>query len=139
MSGYSVTFPIPNPLYWTLGRNRQESFAVALSLRWAGHGAPRRRPRTHLSRPFLETTPSRFTEHARNHYAHHSAMPGSMHSGFMQFAAFNQDAVDNKAFLAKRKTRHAGARSGRREILWQDDGRGHALCCHRRPGGRDSG
>jgi len=30
-------------------------------------------------------------------------MPGAMHSGFMQFAAFDQDAVDNKAFLAKGK------------------------------------
>ena len=30
-------------------------------------------------------------------------MPGAMHSGFMQFAAFDQDAVDNKAFLKKGK------------------------------------
>ena len=28
------------------------------------------------------------------------ALPGAMHSGFAQFAAFDQDAVDNKAFLA---------------------------------------
>ena len=26
-----------------------------------------------------------------------------MHSGFMQFAAFDQDAIDNKAFMAKGK------------------------------------
>ena len=26
-----------------------------------------------------------------------------MHSGFMQFAAFDQDALDNKAFLARGK------------------------------------
>ena len=30
-------------------------------------------------------------------------MPGAMHSGFMQFAAFDQDAVDNRQFLAKGK------------------------------------
>jgi pimeloyl-ACP methyl ester carboxylesterase len=27
-------------------------------------------------------------------------MPGAMHAGFSQFAAFDQDAVDNRAFLA---------------------------------------
>jgi pimeloyl-ACP methyl ester carboxylesterase len=27
-------------------------------------------------------------------------MPGAMHSGFAQFAAFDQDAIDNRAFLA---------------------------------------
>jgi pimeloyl-ACP methyl ester carboxylesterase len=30
-------------------------------------------------------------------------MPGAMHSGFMQFAAFDQDAIDNQQFLAKGK------------------------------------
>jgi pimeloyl-ACP methyl ester carboxylesterase len=30
-------------------------------------------------------------------------MPGAMHSGFMQFAAFDQDAIDNKDFLKKGK------------------------------------
>jgi len=31
------------------------------------------------------------------------ALPGAMHCAFNQFAAFAQDAVDNKAFLAARK------------------------------------
>ena len=52
----------------------------------------------------FSATPNRFTEDARNHYAQLYAMPGAMPSGwFMQFAAFDQDAVDNKAFLAKGK------------------------------------
>ena len=31
------------------------------------------------------------------------AQPGAMHAGFAQFAAFDQDAIDNKEFLAKGK------------------------------------
>ena len=34
------------------------------------------------------------------HYAALYAMPGAMHSGFAQFAAFDQDAIDNRDFLA---------------------------------------
>jgi pimeloyl-ACP methyl ester carboxylesterase len=44
---------------------------------------------------------SRFSEESREHYAKLYAMPGAMHSGFAQFAAFDQDAIDNQAFLAK--------------------------------------
>ncbi len=44
--------------------------------------------------------PSRFDEASREHYAALYALPGAMHSGFAQFAAFDQDAVDNKTFLA---------------------------------------
>ena len=29
------------------------------------------------------------------------ALPGAMHSGFAQFAAFDQDAIDNRTFLAR--------------------------------------
>jgi len=63
------------------------------------------RERIYLDRFWNEfsATPSRFTETAREHYAKLYAMPGAMHSGFMQFAAFDQDAVDNKAFVAKGK------------------------------------
>jgi pimeloyl-ACP methyl ester carboxylesterase len=46
---------------------------------------------------------SRFSEAARTHYSKLYAMPGAMHSGFMQFAAFDQDAIDNQQFLAKGK------------------------------------
>jgi pimeloyl-ACP methyl ester carboxylesterase len=44
--------------------------------------------------------PSRFDEASREHYAALYALPGAMHSGFAQFAAFDQDAIDNQAFLA---------------------------------------
>jgi len=60
------------------------------------------RERIYLDRFWNEfsATPSRFSEAAREHYARLYALPGAMHSGFAQFAAFDQDAVDNKAFLA---------------------------------------
>ena len=63
------------------------------------------RERIYLDRFWNEfsATPSRFSEDARNHYAKLYAMPSAMHSGFMQFAAFDQDAKDNQAFLAKGK------------------------------------
>src|SRR5262249_49085427 len=63
------------------------------------------RERIYLDRFWNEfsATPSRFSEEDRNHYAQLYALPGAMHSGFMQFAAFDQDALDNKALLAKGK------------------------------------
>jgi pimeloyl-ACP methyl ester carboxylesterase len=44
---------------------------------------------------------TRFSEAAREHYAKLYALPGAMHSGFAHFAAFDQDAIDNQAFLAR--------------------------------------
>lgn len=44
--------------------------------------------------------PARFDESSRVHYAALYARPGAMHAGFSQFAAFDQDAVDNRAALA---------------------------------------
>src|SRR3954452_23884884 len=63
------------------------------------------RERIYLDRFWNEfsATPSRFSEASRNHYAELYALPGAMHSGFAQFAAFDQDAIDNQAFLAKGK------------------------------------
>jgi len=63
------------------------------------------RERIYLDRFWNEfsASPSRFSEAAREHYAKLYALPGAMHSGFMQFAAFDQDALDNKTFLAKGK------------------------------------
>jgi pimeloyl-ACP methyl ester carboxylesterase len=60
------------------------------------------RERIYLDRFWNEfsATPSHFTEASREHYAKLYALPGAMHSGFAQFAAFDQDALDNKAFLA---------------------------------------
>ena len=63
------------------------------------------RERIYLDRFWNEfsANPSRFGEAAREHYASLYALPGAMHSGFAQFAAFDQDAIDNQAFLAKGK------------------------------------
>jgi pimeloyl-ACP methyl ester carboxylesterase len=63
------------------------------------------RERIYLDRFWNEfsATPARFTEASRQHYAALYAMPGAMHSGFAQFAAFDQDVIDNRAFLAKGK------------------------------------
>jgi pimeloyl-ACP methyl ester carboxylesterase len=60
------------------------------------------RERIYLDRFWNEfsASPARFSEAARKHYAALYARPGAMHSGFAQFAAFDQDAVDNRAFLA---------------------------------------
>jgi pimeloyl-ACP methyl ester carboxylesterase len=63
------------------------------------------RERIYLDRFWNEfsANPSRFTEAARDHYAKLYALPGAMHSGFMQFAAFDQDAIDNRAFVLNGK------------------------------------
>jgi pimeloyl-ACP methyl ester carboxylesterase len=60
------------------------------------------RERIYLDRFWNEfsASPARFGEAARRHYAKLYARPGAMHAGFAQFAAFDQDAVDNRAFLA---------------------------------------
>jgi pimeloyl-ACP methyl ester carboxylesterase len=60
------------------------------------------RERIYLDRFWNEfsASPDRFSEAARVHYAALYAMPGAMHSGFAQFAAFDQDAIDNREFLA---------------------------------------
>src|SRR3546814_726331 len=61
------------------------------------------RERIYLDRFWNEfsATPARFTEASRQHYARLYALPGAMHSGFAQFAASDQDAADNKVFLAE--------------------------------------
>jgi len=48
----------------------------------------------------LSANPKAIDEATRRHYAALYARPGAMHSAFNQFAAFSQDAVDNKAFAA---------------------------------------
>jgi pimeloyl-ACP methyl ester carboxylesterase len=60
------------------------------------------RERIYLDRFWNEfsAAPARFGEADRQHYAALYALPGAMHAGFAQFAAFDQDAVDNRAFLA---------------------------------------
>jgi pimeloyl-ACP methyl ester carboxylesterase len=60
------------------------------------------RERIYLDRFWNEFSadPKRWTEDMRNHYAALYALPGAMRAGFSQFAAFDQDAVDNRAWLA---------------------------------------
>ncbi|CAN5359685.1 alpha/beta hydrolase [soil metagenome] len=63
------------------------------------------RERIYLDRFWNEfsATPAKFSEGSRVHYAALYARPGAMHAGFAQFAAFDQDAVDNKAFVTAGK------------------------------------
>ena len=63
------------------------------------------RERIYLDRFWNEFSadPKQFGEASRQHYAKLYARPGAMHAGFAQFAAFDQDALDNQAFLAKGK------------------------------------
>ncbi|MDB5405501.1 MAG: alpha/beta hydrolase [Rhodospirillales bacterium] len=63
------------------------------------------RERIYLDRFWNEFSadPRSFSEASRRHYARLYAQPGAMHAGFNQFAAFDQDAIDNKAFVAKGK------------------------------------
>jgi pimeloyl-ACP methyl ester carboxylesterase len=60
------------------------------------------RERIYLDRFWNEFSadPTKFDEASRSHYARLYALPGAMHSGFAQFAAFDQDAADNRAWLA---------------------------------------
>lgn len=60
------------------------------------------RERIYLDRFWNEFSadPARFDEASRAHYATLYARPGNMHAGFAQFAAFDQDAIDNRGFLA---------------------------------------
>jgi pimeloyl-ACP methyl ester carboxylesterase len=61
------------------------------------------RERIYLDRFWNEfsANPKHFDEASRQHYAALYARPLAMHDGFAQFHAFDQDAVDNKAFVAK--------------------------------------
>ena len=63
------------------------------------------RERIYLDRFWNEFSldPNRFDEAKRQHYATLYAMAGAIRAGFAQFAAFGQDAIDSKAYLAKGK------------------------------------
>ena len=61
------------------------------------------RERIYLDRFWNEFSadPRRFSEASRAPLrASSTRRPGAMHAGFAQFAAFDQDAIDNRAFLA---------------------------------------
>src|SRR4051812_29155914 len=61
------------------------------------------RERIYLDRFWNEFSadPAHFSEAARTHYAALYAKNGRMHAGFLQFAAFDQDAIDNRASLTR--------------------------------------
>jgi hypothetical protein len=63
------------------------------------------RERIYLDRFWNEFSadPKKFSEASREHYAKLYARPGAIHAGFAQFAAFDQDARDNQALLARGK------------------------------------
>jgi pimeloyl-ACP methyl ester carboxylesterase len=61
------------------------------------------RERIYLDRFYneLSADPKTIDEQTRQHYARLYARPHAMHDAFEQFGAFGQDAIDNKALLAK--------------------------------------
>jgi pimeloyl-ACP methyl ester carboxylesterase len=61
------------------------------------------RERIYLDRFYdeLSADPKSIGEATRQHYAALYARPHAMHDAFEQFGAFNQDATDNRALLAK--------------------------------------
>jgi pimeloyl-ACP methyl ester carboxylesterase len=63
------------------------------------------RERIYLDRFWNELSahPESIDETTRDHYARLYARPRNMHCAFEQFAAFGQDATDNKAFAARGK------------------------------------
>jgi len=64
------------------------------------------RERIYLDRFYneLSANPEAIDEKTRNHYAKLYARPGNMHYAFEQFAAFSQDAKDNKVFAETKLT-----------------------------------
>src|SRR6185437_4908946 len=64
------------------------------------------RERIYLDRFYneLSADPKKIDEATRNHYAKLYARPGNMHYAFEQFAAFSQDAKDDKVFAEKKLT-----------------------------------
>ncbi len=64
------------------------------------------RERIYLDRFYneLSADPKKIDEATRNHYAKLYARPGNMHDAFEQFAAFNQDAKDDRRFAEKKLT-----------------------------------
>jgi pimeloyl-ACP methyl ester carboxylesterase len=64
------------------------------------------RERIYLDRFYneLSANPKAIDEKTRNHYARLYARPGNMHYAFEQFAAFGQDAKDNKVFAETKLT-----------------------------------
>jgi len=64
------------------------------------------RERIYLDRFYneLSANPKAIDAATRNHYARLYARPGNMHAAFNQFAAFSQDAKDNRVFAETKLT-----------------------------------
>ena len=94
------------------------------------------RERIYLDRFWNEFSadPKNFDEASREHYAALYAQPGAMHAGFEQFKAFDQDAIDNKAFVAKGKLAMPVLAVGGEKSFGTDDGDRHARGGEQRDG-----
>ena len=99
------------------------------------------RERIYLDRFWNEFSadPKSFGEAAREHYAKLYAQPGAMHAGFSQFAAFDQDAIDNMVFVAKGKLTMPVLAIGGEKSFGTDHGSRHARRCDGRAGGGHCG
>jgi pimeloyl-ACP methyl ester carboxylesterase len=73
------------------------------------------RERIYLDRFYneLSADPKKIDEATRRHYARLYARPGNMHYAFEQFAAFNQDAKDNRIFAEKKRSCRSWPSAGR--------------------------
>lgn len=76
------------------------------------------RERIYLDRFWNEFAahPERIDEATRAHYASLYALPGGMRSGFAQFHAFKQDAMDNQVFLRTKLTMPVLAAGGEKSF-----------------------
>ena len=83
----------------------------------------------------LSANPKAIDEATRQHYAALYARPGAMHSAFEQFAAFSQDAADNKAFVANGKLTMPVLAIGGDKSFGTPMADDHAARRHRRTGG----
>jgi hypothetical protein len=98
---------LKNPLLWHFrfgGPDMERLVAAASGSISTGSGTSSRPRRRASARRPACTTPR-------------SMRAGCDASGFAQFAAFDQDAIDNRAFLAGRPAADAGAGCRRREIV----------------------
>ncbi|MGB7885245.1 MAG: alpha/beta hydrolase [Xanthobacteraceae bacterium] len=90
----------PGPTSCAIRKSGTSIFAGPMSSAWS------RAASVFISIAFgtnCRRTPKKIGEANRRHYARLYARPHAMHCAFEQFAAFTQDAIDNKAFAAKGK------------------------------------
>ena len=133
-----IDAPVPGVGPWE--EILKNPLALAFPVRRPGHGASRRGSRAHISRQVLERVLGRSDRVSTRRRA--STMPLSTRclarciQGFAQFAAFDQDALDNQAFLAANgKLQMPVLAHRRRKVVRAADGGRDAVCggqCHGR-------